>query len=330
MPAVKFLDTTGLSHFWGKVKDNDVKQSYSEIETQTETATEHVQPDGTLEASPDQSGYYANGSFYIYIIGTLEEENHSIEIEDSPNDDDGLWIGNFEDEEGNKFASSNPEDDYDSNSYEWLKSIQMQANERYCYEFQINPDATYNEIMIMLDGCAFYDENDIREPFGNMIAVAGSDWHSDLEYTPGVHSSIEHVFPSVAFTLPAIGESTALYFNAWVNYDDDGNYRRGIIPERYRNKTLTIENVDGTNCKLWFYWDTSKDVETTTTQKMLKTTIEKEDETEIVVSKPLSGLLQNMSASIESSLAIETSQSESGSSEECMILLYLADEAEPQ
>ncbi len=300
MPT-KFLDSTGLAHFWGKVKDNDVKQSYSEVETQTETETEHVQPDGIMAASDDEFGEGFNGSFHIVFGGTLEEEDYTLDFSDSPQYNESLWFGNFENEEGAKLGSNS---DYDSTTDSWTTHIQAQANTRYCYEFEINPNASIAEALIMLNGCSFYDENGSKEPIGHTILVAGSDFHSDLDHTPGENSYPPN-YPTISFTLPEVGESVELEFNAWINHGNNNSVRLGIIPEAYRNKTLTIENIDGTNFRLCFLWDTSKDIETTTRQKLLKTTIEKEDDTEVVVSKPLSGLLQDLSVSVDSSIGIE-------------------------
>lgn len=320
MPT-KFLDSTGLAYFWGKVKDNDVKQSYSEVETQTETETEHVQPDGTLTASDDEIGEEFNGTFSIFFGGTdtLEEGNYELDFSDSPRYNEGLWFGNFEDEEGAKLGSNS---DYDSKTDSWTTSIQAQANTRYCYEFEINPNASIAEAIIMLHGCSFYDENGSKEPIGHTILVAGSDFHSDLNYTPGNHSySPQH--PSISFTLPDVGESVELEFNAWMNMNyQTGSISLGLIPEAYQNKSLIIENIDGTNFRLCFLWDTSKDIETTTRQKLLKTTIEKENETEVVVSKPLSGLLQDLSVSVDSSIGIETISS---SGQPYYSVVYLSD-----
>lgn len=318
MPT-KFLDSIGLAHFWGKVKDNDVKQSYSEVETQTETETEHVQPDGIMAASNDELGEESNGTFHIFFGGTLEEEDYGLDFSDSPQYNDGLWFGNFENEEGAKLGSNS---DYDSNTDSWTTPIQAQANTRYCYEFEINPSASIAEAIIMLYGCSFYDENGSKEPIGHIILVAGSDFHSDLDYTPGENSHPPQ-YPSISFTLPDVGESTTLQFNAWMNRNyQTGSIRLGLIPEAYQNKSLIIENIDGTNFRLCFLWDTSKDIETTTRQKLLKTTIEKEDDTEVVVSKPLSGLLQDLSVSVDSSIGIE---GVSSSGQTYYSVVYLSD-----
>ena len=316
MPT-KFLDSTGLAHFWGKVKDNDVKQSYSEIETQTETKTEHVQPDGTMATSGDNFGTQYNGTFRVIFSGTLEEESYVNELSNSPRYNEGLWFGYFQDEEGNVLGSSN---DYDSNNDLWTNLVNAQANARYCYEFQLNPNASITEVSVMLHGCSFYGESGNREPIGNCILVAGSDWDSDLEYTPGENSNIPNQ-PSISISLPEVGESVELEFNAWMNVSNNYSLRFGVIPEAYKNKTLTIENIDGMNFRLCFLWDTSSDVETTTRQKLLKTTVERKDETEVVVSKPLSGLLQDLSVTVDSSIGIE----EVSSDQSYYSLVYLSD-----
>ena len=318
----RFLDSTGLAHFWSKVKDNDVKQSYSEVETVTETETQHVQTDGTLTASPDAHGVWENCTFRITFIGTLNGESYNLELVNSPDVEyGGFWLGYFEDEEGNEIGS---ESDFDSENWEFVNPVQAQANETYCSAFAVAEGAVVNEAFIRLSGCAFYDEQGRKEPIGNDILVAGSDWHSDLDYTPGNNSDISDsldLFPTVSVAFPAVGESVTLQFNAWIN-TRGSIVRRGIIPEAYQNKSITIENVDGINFRLCFLWDTSKDVEVETRSKNLTTTIEKEDDTEVAVSRPISGLLQDLSVTVEESTAIETVTS---SGQTYYSVVYLSD-----
>ena len=292
----KFLRADGT---WAPA-GTGVRQAYTEVESITETETDSVQPEGTLTASDDYAGRYINASFQITLFGTLNGEPYSLTQIDTPSSSAHFWFGYFLDENGTAVGSDS---DYDTSTSTFSNPIRAAANTRYCATFSINPEAVISEAGIAFVGCAFYGENGVKEPIGNTLIIAGSEFHPDLQYESGSHTTISN--PTIALTFPAVGESITLNFNAWQNLCNDSSIKYGIITGDL-NKSITIENIDGENFRLCFFWDTSKDVEVETTRKELKTIVEMEDDTSVSASKPLSGLLQNLSMNVESSTAIET------------------------
>ena len=87
----------------------------------------------------------------------------------------------------------------------------------------------------------------------------------------------------------------------------------GTVPFPDLGMTVALTRLEGTtNYVLDFYWDYSEtvQVERTTRWKMLKTTVENPSGENSVISKPISGLLQDVTHSREDSFAIVGSPSE--------------------
>ena len=176
--------------------------------------------------------------------------------------------------------------------------IQMPGNKRYYLDVQIDPSDVQDTsgILVSFNGCGFYnvDNSDVEDY--NSILVLGSD---DIEDSIYESHNVDEYTKAIAFTFPAVGQSSTLYFNSYHIYNDYTGEDLTDSLEDQTSRSLTIENIDGTNFRLSFLWSTEKDVEveTTTTWKELKTTVEREDGTETVVNKPISGLLQDVSGS---------------------------------
>lgn len=86
----------------------------------------------------------------------------------------------------------------------------------------------------------------------------------------------------------------------------------GTVPFSDLGMTVAVTSIDGSDYNLDFYWDYSEEVQTERTirYKMLKTTVEKPSGENSVVSKPISGLLQDVTHSREESYEIVGSPSE--------------------
>ena len=279
---------------------NEVEQVYAEIDPHSKTETEevHLEPEGLLTASSDSPGNTLNVSFaitFFYSGGssiTLEYVDENIAGQSY----NSLWLGRFHTADGTVLCES-------SDYYVQGQPITARANERYYYDFTLQNPEDVVGLNAMLSGCAFYDAEQNSEFTQNTIGIIGSPTNSYSEYATYNQGWFG---TSIEFSLPAVGESTTLHFNTEVNvysYSSDAYTNIENL-----NKTLTFENIDGTNFRMSFYWDTAIDetVTTTTNWKELKTTMELNNGNSVVVNKPIAGLLQDAKLSRASKYVIET------------------------
>ena len=276
------------------------KKAYAEIEPFSKTETEeiHLMPEGLLTASPDSPGNTLNVSFAITFFYsdrnpiTLEYVDENIAGQSSSS----LWLGRFHTEDGTVLCES-------SEYYVQGQPITAHPNERYYYDFTLeNPELVVG-LNAMLSGCAFYDAESNSEFTKNTVGILGNSLNPVSEYTTYDQGWLG---TSIEFSLPAVGQSTTLYFNTEVDvYDYSSDAYTNI---ENLNKSLKFENIDGTNFRVSFYWDTAVDetITTTTNWKELKTTLEFNDEESVVVSKPIAGLLQDAKLTRNSKYVIET------------------------
>ena len=280
---------------------NEVEQVYAEIDPHSETETEeiHLRPEGLLTASLDSPGNTLNVSFAITFFYS-DRSNTTLVYEDEDETEfqvyNSLWLGRFHTEDGTVLCKS-------SNYYMQGQPITAHTNERYYYDFTLeNPELVVG-LNAMLSGCAFYDAESNPEFTQNTIGILGNSPNPFSEYTTYNQGWFG---TSIEFSLPAVGQSTTLYFNTEVNvysYSSDAYTNIENL-----NKSLKFENIDGTNFRVSFYWDTAIDetITTTTNWKELKTTMELNNGNSVVVNKPIAGLLQDAKLTRASKYSIET------------------------
>ena len=282
------------------VENSSAKKVYAEIDPHDETQIEeiHLQPTGIIAASSDSAGSTLDVSFSLLLFG--HSGNDEVQMAIGSNDSYGdIWLGRFHTEDGTVLAES---DQYVAEYDEYTHSpITASANERYYFDFTIDDsDLVVEGLNAMVSGCQFILEDGSSEYRGNTISITGSGYNPFSEYDTYANGMLG---TSIQFSLPEAGQSTTLYFNTWHIFSP--NWNEGNI--KNRTKTLTFENLGGASYRVSFYWDTSENYEVTTNTrwKELKTTLERQDGTTVVENRPISGLLQDVSAYTETKFSIE-------------------------
>ena len=291
---------TNVQSAMDEMAGNEVEQVYAEIYPHSKTETEeiHLKPEGLLTASSDRPGNTLNVSFAITFFYS---DRNSITLEYVDENIVGqsygsLWLGRFHTEDGTVLCES-------SNYYVQGQPITAHANERYYYDFTLQNPEEIVGLNAMLSGCAFYDAEQNSEFTQNTIGIIGSQTNPLSEYATYNQGWFG---TSITFSLPAVGESTTLHFNTEVNVT---NYSSDAYTNiENLNKALTFENLDGTNFRVSFYWDTAIDetITTVTKWKELKTTMKLNNGNSVVVTKPIAGLLQDAKLVRASTYSIET------------------------
>lgn len=281
----------------------DVSEAFAEVESESETVVEdvHLPHTGTLTASPDSAGHTLNVSFAVELAGTYNGSDPDEPLSYNIGGNYDLPIANFKDEDGYDVTDRN--EYFDDNG-----NVLLPSNIHFSYDFRLEyPGTVIYSLNAFLSGCAFYDENGIKDHDGNTIAITGSSVNPDSEYTTTYYenSNVASLGSAIEFTLPSVGQSTTVYFNTWIDFQNHNMENWGNIENL--NKSLTFENLDGTNYRMIFYWNTREDVhnETTYTQNKLATSIERKSGSTEQVVKPMDGFLNNLNGSVKRSFAVE-------------------------
>ena len=288
---------------------NGVERAYVEIDpySTTETKEVQVQDTGYLTASADSPGQNLNVSFSINFLGPNRYDSVIVgggaDSYYNPEYGNDIWLGYFYNEDGILLKNS-------SKYYNSGQSIIAYPNERYYYDFELDfedIDFVPTGINALISGCIFQTDSDGAEFPGNTIGIIGANSSNpDSEYEQLSTYNVYDMGTAIAYSLPAVGESTVLYFNHWFNFGS--SWVDGVLSKR--NKSLTIENFDGIHYRMSFYWDTvsTQEVTETTRWKELKTTLERGNDSVTVVNKPISGLLQDVHMRRDASYSLESVQ----------------------
>ncbi len=269
---------TNLQSAIDEMAGNEVEQVYAEIDphSKTETRIEHRVHEGTIVP------YSRSVAFSIGFIYSTENEGT---ISYSTTNLKSLYIGNAT-------VPSDPSITYPSS---------FKSNVEYVLDFTLDPAISYKGFQISTDWHVTL-EDESRSNYGYYIypqsnAFPNSTYQNVNDNDSFVSASLD------------VGTESTFKFNCKQKWEPN-SYSVKEIPENEQNMRISIANLDGTNYQLKFYWDYSEDVEVVeeTRWKELKTTTERKDGSKTEVNKPISGLLQNVSLSTESSYELEPEQ----------------------
>ncbi len=271
MSTSKYLDQTGLQHFWDKIKDHvDDKLSnvkaYVEVEpkSHTETTEERVEYEGTLvpESFDIRFGYETENE------GTIEY--HRSELI-------SLLSNNV-----------NPS----------LTNSALLSNTEYTFNFTLVPSISYS---------GFYIEAYFLKTNKDKInTYCGYTIVPDSEYEEWEGSRATEL-PCIKMTLPAIGSESQFKFNA---AEENGTEKLIPENEQNMSVVLSNVDGTNYQLKFYWDYSEDIPTTETISRKELKTTLELNDEESVVINKPISGLLQDARLGKRSEYVIENVSSE--------------------